>query len=50
MTYSKWLSPSTAIPDLPGAITLGGCDILDLRTHSRIREYLGSRKADVVMR
>ena len=40
----------TVIPDLPGAITLGGCDILDSLTHDKIKEYLGGRKADVVMR
>lgn len=42
--------PFIAIPDIPGAITLGGYDILDPHTHSRIREYLDGSKADVVMR
>lgn len=38
-----------SIADLPGAITLGGCDILDSQTHDKIKQYLGGRKADVVM-
>ena len=38
------------ITDLRGAITLGGCDILDLQTHQIILQYLHGRKADVVMR
>lgn len=37
------------ITDLRGAITLGGCDILDLQTHQIILQYLHGRKADVVM-
>ena len=40
----------TAIPDLPGAITLGECDILNPQTHNRILHCLNGRKADVVMR
>jgi 23S rRNA (uridine2552-2'-O)-methyltransferase len=38
-----------AISDLPGAITLGGCDIFNPQTHRKIADYLNGRKADVLM-
>ena len=42
--------PPTEIADLPGVLVMGGSDVTDPLVQERVRELLGRRGADVVMR
>ena len=43
-------TPPTEIADLPGVLVMGGSDVTDPLVQERVRELLGRRGADVVMR
>ncbi len=42
--------PPTEIAELPGVVVMGGSDVTDSVVQERVRELLGGRGADVVMR